>query len=524
MSRRALAHLALAAGGLAAGIALLVVAEVTLRVLDVGSDAPVFELATGPNGAPIMRLAWNPQFAKPQPVQPHRDFPLHKSPGTFRIFVIGESSAEGAPYGTELAFSTWLERRLQAQAPDVHWEVVNAALVGAQSWSMLAVVHDIARYQPDLLVIYLGHNEVGTRFSPSERRWLDPRRFSVRAFLTKTRLYRVLAPVLPAAVATRQLDLRNVHRPGEACAVVPSGGTRMYATAADRGISAALYRERLVEMVRAMRAAGSHTMLLTLSQNFSEWEPAVSIHRSGMRPEDKVAWRAAVREGDAVAAHDCAAALAAWNRALALDDEYAALQFKMAIASSRSDGSTRPGALRLASDLDRLPQGASTSFNGIPRRGARKAPSAIDLVLTEVAVPAGRHDLFADAIHPNARAHSDRRSGGERHREMTGGPAVRWHNADYIDPDPTKPSSRSIGDADEGVPPAPRPPGRRQNLCRAAHARGGGAADHDWYRACSNRCWTADGALQNARLRAPRRGLRRALPHRVQYSGARSKW
>jgi lysophospholipase L1-like esterase len=442
MSRRTLGHVALIVGGLAAGLAMLVAAELVLRVLDVGSDAPVFGAATSADGTPIMRLAWNPQFAKPQPVQPHREFPVRKAPGTFRIFVIGESSAEGAPYGTDLAFSTWLERRLRAEAPERHWEVINAALVGAQSWSMLTVVHDIARYEPDLLVIYLGHNEVGTRFSPAERRWLDPRRVTLRGFVTGTRLYRVLASVLPALPSTHQLDLRNVHRPGEAFAVVPPDGTRVYATAADRAVSAALYRASLVEMVRTMRAVGAHTMLLTLSQNFSDWEPAVSIHRAGVRPEDKVAWRAAVHAGDAaVAAHDCEAALTAWSRALAIDDEYAALQFKVARCEQslgRTDAAwTR---FRRASDLDRLPQGASTSFNDILREVALSEGAIlvdVDLVLAGASGPRlVGDDLFVDAMHPNVRAHQlIAQAVADAIREQgLAGPAVRW--GDYVDPEP----------------------------------------------------------------------------------------
>ena len=73
--------------------------------------------------------------------------------------MVGESSAEGSPYGTSLAFSSWLARRLAAEAPEVRWEVVDAALAGAQAGSMLAMVRDIARHAPDLLIVYLGHND-----------------------------------------------------------------------------------------------------------------------------------------------------------------------------------------------------------------------------------------------------------------------------------------------------------------------------------------------------------------------------
>src|SRR5262245_65965344 len=111
-------------------------------------------------------------------------------------------------------------------------------------------------------------------------------------------------------------------------------------------------------MVRAMRAVGARTMLLTLSQNFSEWPPAVSSHRPHMWPEEKSAWRAAVRAGDALAASDCPAAIASWTKALAIDDEFADLQYRIArceLALGRLDAAAR--RVRPARDPERPPQG-----------------------------------------------------------------------------------------------------------------------------------------------------------------------
>jgi hypothetical protein len=66
--------------------------------------------------------------------------------------VIGESPAAAVPYGTALSFAGWLAQRLTAQAPGVHWEVVNAAVGGLQSWSALTIVRDIARGDVPLAV------------------------------------------------------------------------------------------------------------------------------------------------------------------------------------------------------------------------------------------------------------------------------------------------------------------------------------------------------------------------------------
>jgi hypothetical protein len=213
MLRRALVHFRLVLGGIGAGVSILVVAEMTLRLLDVGNPR-VFESARSADGTRTVRLAWNAQFDKAVPPAPQREFPADKPPAAYRIFVIGESAAEGVPYGTGFAFSAWLARRLEAQAPDVQWEVVNAALGGR---SELERFDDRPRHcalvprSPGGLP---RHNEVGTRFTAAER-WLDPRRLSIATQLKETRLYTAMSHALPVRSGNRQIDLRSVHRPGE---------------------------------------------------------------------------------------------------------------------------------------------------------------------------------------------------------------------------------------------------------------------------------------------------------------------
>src|SRR5262249_23752033 len=184
----------------------------------------------------------------------------------------------------------------------------------------------------------------------------------------------------------------------------PGGGPSLGATPADRALSAAIYRARLVEMVRTMRSAGARTMLLTLSQNFSEWAPVASSHRPGLRADERAAWRAAVHSGDELAPEDCAAALAAWSRALALDDTSADLLFKVA-GCERTLGRLDAASahFRLASDLDRRSQGASTSFNDIIRDVAREEGAIVVDVDGAFSRASGArlvgYDLFVDSLH-----------------------------------------------------------------------------------------------------------------------------
>lgn len=439
--RSAVLQIGLVLGGIAAAVLLLAAIEGALRVLDVGTERGLFTAEVNENGVRVLRLFWNPQLHIPQPVQPQRSFLARKPRNGFRIFVVGESSAEGSPYGPAFAFPSWLARRLEAEVPEVHWEVVNAALAGAQSGSMLTMVRDIARHEPDLLVVYLGHNEIGARMKRSERIPLDVRRTELQAMLARMRLYRVLARALPGPA--RHLDFRDAERPGESLAIVRIGSPRDYASDADRAWIADLYRLRIEEMVRLMRDAGARTALLTLAQNFADWTPVVSVHRPGMRPEEKAAWRMAVRRGDALAPQDCHGALDAWRQALAIDDGYALLQFKVADCERELGHSDDARArFRLASDLDRFSQGAPTSFNAILRDVAEREGAIlvdVDAVLARASTERlVGDDLFMDALHPNLRAHQLIAAAVADALRQANIPvaAARWRSHAYVDPDP----------------------------------------------------------------------------------------
>jgi len=91
------------------------------------------------------------------------EFPQRKPGNGLRIFVVGGSSAAGVPSGRDHSFSGWLERRLSDPLPAYPVEVVNAAVSGYGSRRVLGVVREIARYEPDLLIVHARHNESSER-------------------------------------------------------------------------------------------------------------------------------------------------------------------------------------------------------------------------------------------------------------------------------------------------------------------------------------------------------------------------
>jgi len=464
-SKLILARLALALFGLVAGVALLAGIELALWVVGAGEGppaydpfhgfsaaVPLFARGQGADGAAVYtvspaRLADTAARGEPEP---ERTFLAQKPPGGFRVFVVGESSAAGFPYTTDYAFSAWLGRRLRADLSDLPIEVVNAAVAGYSSRRALLVAREIAAHQPDLLIVYSGHNEWAERRYYSRLIEMDPWLFRLRERLIATRLFSVLSHLPFLQPKSHQQALEGFMRDqqqefSEMFAVFSRRiGGQDYATPQQIAQRDQLYRLNLEEIVRAGRAAGAQVLLMTLSQNFADWAPGASTHRPGLRAEEEArfAWLVAAGER-AAAAGDCAAALGSFREALAIDGEYAALHYQVAQCQRALGAFDEARAhYRLASDLDRVPYGAPTRFNDVVREIAGEH----GLLLLDVDALMTREsehglvgeDLFIEFAHPNLRANQLIGAALAETLRTAGVPlpAERWLDGGYANPTP----------------------------------------------------------------------------------------
>jgi tetratricopeptide (TPR) repeat protein len=85
--------------------------------------------------------------------------PAHKAPGTYRIFVLGESAALGDPRPAYAA-GRYLQALLRQRFPDARFEVVCVAMTAINSHAILPIARECARYEPDCWIIYMGNNEM----------------------------------------------------------------------------------------------------------------------------------------------------------------------------------------------------------------------------------------------------------------------------------------------------------------------------------------------------------------------------
>ncbi len=82
-----------------------------------------------------------------------------KPENSFRVFVLGGSSAAGYPFMPLGSFSRYIRKRLELMYPDKEIEAVNLSLTAVNSYTILDLVPDVLDKEPDLILIYAGHNE-----------------------------------------------------------------------------------------------------------------------------------------------------------------------------------------------------------------------------------------------------------------------------------------------------------------------------------------------------------------------------
>ena len=141
---------------------LLGLAEGAFRLAGYGHPTSFFVASPHhENGALIenAKFAWRflpPTLARAsQPTLLRRE----KASATTRVFMFGESAAEGDP---EPAFGMprLLEVLLEGRFPGRDFEIINAAVTAINSHAILPIARECAGLDGDFWVLYIGHNEV----------------------------------------------------------------------------------------------------------------------------------------------------------------------------------------------------------------------------------------------------------------------------------------------------------------------------------------------------------------------------
>ena len=141
-------------------IVFVILLEVSLRIFDYGNEfrqwIPVTEERLGLN-PDIGSKYFTKTKALPESIQD--TFKKDKPENSFRVFVLGGSSAAGYPFMPLGSFSRYIDQRLKHVYPDAEIEVVNISLTAVNSYTIRDFIPGVLEQNPDLILIYAGHNE-----------------------------------------------------------------------------------------------------------------------------------------------------------------------------------------------------------------------------------------------------------------------------------------------------------------------------------------------------------------------------
>lgn len=107
-----------------------------------------------------------------------------KPPGTYRILALGGSTTVGFPYGHGGSFAAFLRDRLQATFPGRTIEMVNLGMTATNSFTTADILEEaLNTCQPDLVLLYDGHNEFYGALGVASRESFTHSRAIVRLYL-----------------------------------------------------------------------------------------------------------------------------------------------------------------------------------------------------------------------------------------------------------------------------------------------------------------------------------------------------
>ena len=339
-----------------------------------------------------------------------QEFPLVKSSDELRVFVLGGSSAYGFPWGARRAFSSILERALQASLPERDVHVVNAAAMSYGSHRLRILTHELLEYSPDLLLLYTGHNEFVEREFYDRLTETEPLPEGLRLWMHRWRLYSALARLLSPAPE------KNATAAGEtkASELIGFDADRRYASdvaAADREAVRARFEDNLRAIVAAAKDASVAVMLCTVPSNEKGWRPNQTAWPGTLSGVDRAsATRAIELAAEANDADDPEAALRAVVEVEAYSTRAAGAWFEKGralLALGRVDEAA--AAFVAARDFDGQPGRAIGALNDTIRNVARDTGAVlVDTEATFRSLAADGipgFDLFEDYVHPKPGAH-----------------------------------------------------------------------------------------------------------------------
>ena len=389
----------------------LALAETLLRLVGYGDRYPLVfqEERFGREKYVVNSLVTRRYFSLSDDLIPEaadEAFDFEKRPGALRVFCLGGSTTAGFPFEVNATFPFQLQYRLREALQNNYVEVVNLGISAINSYTVLDLMPEILALAPDVLIIYMGHNEFyGALGSASTQRLIGGSRGFIRFYLTlrKFRLVQLLesliAQISSAGSTAPDAPNRSLMQTlaGENTISYDSD---LYRTTVEN------FRENLSEILLMARKQGIAVLTSTLVSNLRDFRPFVSSF-SAADTLTRNRCEALLLKGRSLQQQGAyGPALEVFAQIAQLDSTAADLSyFRARSLAALGDTLAARRAYERARDLDKLRFRAGSDFN----RVIREVSQAADMPLVDLeavfraASPQGipGSNLFVEHLHPN---------------------------------------------------------------------------------------------------------------------------
>lgn len=193
-----------------------------------------------------------------------------KSPGHLRVACLGESTTQGFPFEGHVTFPKQLEQLLRTRFPDRRVEVLNAGISAINSYAVLDILPELLDLQPDVVLIYMGHNEYYGAFGAASTVSLGQQDWLVRAYLALKEFHTV--QLLREALSALASSLQGPPPPRTLMAEVVRE-TQVLPDSPVRRHTRDTFRRNLGEIVAMCRERRIPVLVGTLVSNVLDMQP-----------------------------------------------------------------------------------------------------------------------------------------------------------------------------------------------------------------------------------------------------------
>ncbi|QDT10881.1 SGNH/GDSL hydrolase family protein [Planctomycetes bacterium K23_9] len=399
-------------GAILLGCFAVVVIEGLLRLVGVAPFVPPADPMVGFSDVrPLFKInATGDRYEIPQSRQAFfqpDSFDATKDSNEFRVFCFGGSTVQGRPYSIETSYTAWLEMSLRAADASKKWQVINCGGVSYASYRLVPIMTETLDYQPDLFIVYTGHNEfLESRSYPEIKR--QPRwQRNLFNTVSQSRIYGLINQMMPADPPRKKINLQSEV---DALLDYQGGLAKYHRDDAWRDGVIYEYEQNVKRLIEIARENQIPLILINPASNLRDTPPFKVELPGSFTPAQKKEFQSRWDAAKSAPWDNLGVKLAAVQTVLELDNRHAEAHFLAAkVYEALGDLSHAKLAYLRAKDEDICPlRMLEPMYDSLQSIASQTRTELIDIraqfeAEAEYGIPGD--DQFIDHVHPHISGH-----------------------------------------------------------------------------------------------------------------------